>query len=42
MFIVVEYDKEMIKYVDFVVDIGLKVGRYGGEVVFSGSVKDLL
>ncbi len=40
--IVVEHDKETIKRADFVVDIGPKAGRHGGEVVFSGSVKDLL
>ncbi len=40
--IVVEHDKETIKHADFVVDIGPKAGRHGGEVVFSGSVKDLL
>ncbi|WP_373931568.1 excinuclease ABC subunit UvrA [Helicobacter pylori] len=40
--IVVEHDKETIKHADFVVDIGPKAGRRGGEVVFSGSVKDLL
>ncbi|UOR22928.1 excinuclease ABC subunit UvrA [Helicobacter pylori] len=40
--IVVEHDKETIKHADFVVDIGPRAGRHGGEVVFSGSVKDLL
>ncbi|WP_198940047.1 excinuclease ABC subunit UvrA, partial [Helicobacter pylori] len=40
--IVVEHDKETIKHADFVVDIGPKAGRHGGEVVFSGSVEDLL
>lgn len=40
--IVVEHDKETIRHADFVVDIGPKAGRHGGEVVFSGSVKELL
>ncbi|WP_198544483.1 excinuclease ABC subunit UvrA [Helicobacter pylori] len=40
--IVVEHDKETIKHADFVVDIGPKAGRHGGEVVFSGNVKELL
>ncbi len=40
--IVVEHDKETIKHADFVVDIGPRAGRHGGEVVFSGSVKELL
>ncbi len=40
--IVVEHDRETIRHADFVVDIGPRAGRHGGEVVFSGSVKDLL
>ncbi|AFI05241.1 excinuclease ABC subunit A [Helicobacter cetorum MIT 99-5656] len=40
--IVVEHDKETIKHADFIVDIGPKAGRHGGEVIFSGSVKELL
>ncbi len=39
--IVVEHDKETIKAADFIVDIGPGAGKYGGEVVFSGSVKEL-
>lgn len=40
--IVVEHDKETIMRADFIVDIGPGAGIYGGEVVFSGKVKDLL
>lgn len=40
--IVVEHDKETILGADFVVDIGPSAGVNGGEVVFAGSVKDLL
>ncbi|WP_181882295.1 excinuclease ABC subunit UvrA [Helicobacter didelphidarum] len=40
--LVVEHDKETILNADFIVDIGPGAGIYGGEVVFSGSVKDLL
>ncbi|WP_043902643.1 excinuclease ABC subunit UvrA [Helicobacter cetorum] len=40
--IVVEHDKETIKHADFIVDIGPKAGRHGGEVIFSGSVEELL
>ncbi|TLD96973.1 excinuclease ABC subunit UvrA [Helicobacter jaachi] len=40
--IVVEHDKETILHADFVVDIGPEAGLRGGEVVFSGSVKELL
>ncbi|BCZ18704.1 hypothetical protein NHP190012_03460 [Helicobacter sp. NHP19-012] len=40
--IVVEHDKETIKQADFIVDIGPKAGKHGGQVVFSGSVTKLL
>ena len=40
--IVVEHDEEMIRSADYVVDMGPKAGRLGGEVVFSGSPKELL
>lgn len=39
--IVVEHDREIIKAADYVVDIGPGAGRYGGEVVFAGSVSKL-
>lgn len=39
--IVVEHDKETIKEADFVVDIGPGAGVKGGEVIFSGDIKDL-
>lgn len=40
--IVVEHDKMTIEEVDFIVDIGPKAGKFGGEVVFSGTYKELL
>lgn len=40
--IVVEHDEEMIRSADYVVDMGPKAGRLGGEVVFAGDPKDLL
>ena len=40
--IVVEHDKEMMLSADYVVDLGPKAGRLGGEVVYSGSPKDML
>ncbi|WP_104749608.1 excinuclease ABC subunit UvrA [Helicobacter cynogastricus] len=40
--IVVEHDKETIRQADFIVDIGPKAGKYGGEVVFSGDTATLL
>ena len=35
--IVVEHDKEMMLNADYIVDIGPKAGRKGGEVVFQGT-----
>ncbi|MDR2233633.1 MAG: excinuclease ABC subunit UvrA [Tannerella sp.] len=40
--IVVEHDKEMMLHADYVVDMGPKAGRLGGEVVFSGTPKEML
>ncbi|RDU70719.1 excinuclease ABC subunit UvrA [Helicobacter aurati] len=40
--LVVEHDRETIMCADYIVDIGPGAGIYGGEVVFSGTVEDLL
>lgn len=40
--IVVEHDKDMMKCADYIIDIGPKAGRKGGEVVFQGTPKDML
>ena len=40
--IVVEHDKDMMLEADYIVDIGPKAGRNGGEVVFSGTPKQML
>ncbi|EGG0624124.1 excinuclease ABC subunit UvrA [Campylobacter coli] len=40
--IVVEHDKMTIEEADFIVDIGPKAGKFGGEVVFAGTYKELL
>jgi excinuclease ABC subunit A len=40
--IVVEHDEDTIHTADWIVDIGPGAGTHGGEVVHSGSVKDLL
>ena len=39
--IVVEHDEEMIRAADFIVDIGPGAGVHGGNVVASGSLKDI-
>ncbi len=40
--IVVEHDKDMMLASDYVVDLGPRAGRFGGEVVFSGTPEDML
>ncbi|QKF73033.1 UvrABC nucleotide excision repair complex, subunit UvrA [Aliarcobacter faecis] len=39
--IVVEHDKETIMASDFIVDIGPNAGKFGGEVVFAGTLKEM-
>jgi excinuclease ABC subunit A len=40
--IVVEHDKEMIERADYVIDIGPKAGRFGGQIISKGTPKELL
>ncbi|HPW70731.1 MAG TPA: excinuclease ABC subunit UvrA [Bacteroides graminisolvens] len=40
--IVVEHDKDMMLAADYVIDMGPKAGRLGGEVVFSGTPQKML
>ena len=40
--LVVEHDEDTIRQADYVVDIGPAAGRKGGEVIFSGTVNQLL
>ena len=40
--IVVEHDKDMMLESDFLVDIGPKAGRRGGNIVFSGTPSEML
>jgi excinuclease ABC subunit A len=39
---VVEHDSEMMHDADIIVDIGLRAGEHGGEVVFCGTMKEFL
>ncbi|PRM89650.1 excinuclease ABC subunit A [Aliarcobacter cryaerophilus] len=39
--IVVEHDKETIQSADFIVDIGPNAGKFGGEVVFAGTLEKM-
>ena len=40
--IVVEHDKDMMLAADYVVDLGPKAGRLGGEVVFEGTPQKMM
>lgn len=40
--IVVEHDKDMMLNADYVVDMGPRAGRLGGEVVFAGTPEEML
>lgn len=40
--IVVEHDQEMMLAADYIVDIGPKAGRKGGEIVFQGTPAEML
>lgn len=39
--IVVEHDEEIIRAADYIIDIGPKAGRLGGNVIFQGKLSDL-
>ncbi|WP_417882331.1 excinuclease ABC subunit UvrA [Xanthomarina gelatinilytica] len=39
--IVVEHDKDMIEHADYVIDIGPKAGKYGGEIISVGTPEEL-
>ena len=40
--IVVEHDKDMMLSADYVIDLGPRAGRLGGEVVFAGTPDEML
>ena len=40
--LVVEHDKDMIERADYVIDIGPKAGKFGGEIISQGTPKELL
>lgn len=40
--LVVEHDKDMIERADYVIDIGPKAGKYGGEIISKGTPQELL
>lgn len=40
--IVVEHDEQMMRQADYIIDIGPKAGRLGGQIVFTGTPDELL
>jgi len=39
--VVVEHDEEIIRAADYIIDIGPKAGRLGGELIYQGNVSEL-
>ena len=40
--LVVEHDRETIMSADYIVDLGPRAGRHGGEIVAEGTIEDIL
>ncbi|BAQ61699.1 excinuclease ABC subunit A [Geminocystis sp. NIES-3708] len=40
--IIVEHDEDTIKFADHIIDIGVKAGVHGGEIVYQGDYENLL
>ena len=40
--IVVEHDEDMMRSADFIVDVGPKAGRRGGQIVAAGTIDDIM
>ena len=40
--IVVEHDEQIMRQADYIIDIGPKAGRLGGEIVFQGTPEELV
>ena len=40
--IVVEHDKEIMENADYIIDIGPKAGKNGGEIIFQGTYKEMI
>lgn len=38
---IVEHDVSVIRHADWIVDVGPKAGRYGGEIIYSGPIEGL-
>ena len=40
--LVVEHDEDMMRHADFIVDVGPKAGRRGGQIVATGTIDDIM
>lgn len=40
--LIVDHHREIIKMADFIIDMGLKAGVQGGEIIFTGSYEELI
>ncbi|MBQ8437217.1 MAG: excinuclease ABC subunit UvrA [Alistipes sp.] len=40
--LVVEHDEDMMREADFIVDVGPKAGRRGGQIVATGTIEDIM
>jgi len=40
--VVVEHDEDIMKAADYIIDMGPEAGRYGGELIAEGTLKDIL
>ena len=40
--IVVEHDKEIMEKADYIIDIGPKAGKNGGEIIFQGTYQQMI
>ena len=40
--LVIEHNLDVIRYADWIIDLGPEGGKYGGEVIFTGTIEDLI
>jgi len=40
--IIIEHNLDIIKYADWIIDMGPQGGKFGGEVIFQGKMRDLI
>jgi len=40
--LVIEHNLDVIKHADWIIDLGPEGGKYGGEIMFKGTLEDLM